>query len=328
MKNSVAPPNADGGEEPGSLLEELGEDLVRGGRSAVIAQSPWRLAWNRLRRDRVAMASALVIILIMLMAILAPLIAAITGHGPQEQFRETGLTIGGLPVGPGREFWLGTDNLGRDLLVRIAYGARASLVVGILSTTLASLLGVLIGVIAGYFGGVVDSILARAMDVVLSFPYLLAAIALVAIVGPSLEVTVIVIAFFAFASVGRIVRGQTLSLKSREFVEASRSVGSGRWRTMFVDILPNLIAPVLIYATLLIPVAIIFAASLEFLGLGVPPPTATWGGMLSNSVRYYQFAWWFVVFPGVALLLTTLAFNLFGDGVRDALAPEMQSRRN
>jgi len=160
---------------------------------------------------------------------------------------------------------------------------------------------------------------------VLSLPYLVFAIALIAVVGPGLPVSIAVIAFFSFASVGRIVRGQVLSITQKEFIEAARSLGASDLRIMFVDILPNVLAPVIVYATLLIPASIVFEATLSFLGLGVVPPTASWGGMLSESIQYYQVAWWYVVFPGAALLITTLAFNLLGDSVRDAFDPRFTS---
>lgn len=284
-------------------------------------RSPWALAWDRLRRDRVAMISLGVIVVIILMAILAPLATAITGHGVNEQFHRTGLTPDGLPKGPSSQFWLGTDDLGRDIFVRIVYGARVSLLVGVVSTALTVVIGVVVGLAAGFLGGIVDTILARLVDVILSVPFLLVAIALVSVTGPSLLVTVLVIGFFSWASMARIVRGQVLSLREREFVEAARSIGAGSWRTMFVDVLPNVLAPVIVYASLLIPVVIVVEATLSFLGLGLPPPTADWGGMISEANNYYQTAWWFVVFPGAALLITTLAFNLFGDGVRDAFDP-------
>jgi peptide/nickel transport system permease protein len=277
---------------------------------------------SRLRRDRVAVASALVILLLVLVALAAPLISHLVGHGPDTQYRSTGLTPDGLPVRPSHTFLLGTDNLGRDLLVRIVYGTRISLLVGVVSTLLAVALGVVIGVAAGYYGGAVDTVLARTMDVMLSFPFLLFAIALVSIVGPSLTVSILVIAFFTWAAVGRIVRGQTLSIKEREYIDAARALGSSDLRIMAVEILPNLVAPVIVYTTLLIPTAIVFESTLSFLGMGVVPPTPTWGNMLSDSLQYYQVAWWFVLFPGLALLITTLAFNLLGDSVRDALAGE------
>jgi peptide/nickel transport system permease protein len=291
------------------------------GEARIEGRSPLQLAWERLRRDRVAMISLVVIGLIILVAICAPLIAAAIGHGPNDQFRQTGLTPQGLPKPPSSTFLLGTDDLGRDLLVRIAYGSRISLVVGVVSTLLAVTLGVVIGVVAGYFSGFVDTVLARLVDVVLSIPFVLAGIAIVSISGPSFTVTILVIAFFSWSSIARIVRGQVLSVREREYVEAARSLGASDGRIMFVDILPNVLAPVIVYTTLLIPAAIVAEATLSFLGLGVPPPTATWGGMLDGSLNYYRVAWWYLLFPGLALLTTTLAFNLFGDGVRDAFDP-------
>jgi peptide/nickel transport system permease protein len=292
---------------------------------AVEGRSPWQLAWARLRRDTTAIVSAALLLLLVLFAVLAPVIAHLTHHGPYEQFHDTGLTVDGLPVGPGTHgFLLGTDNLGRDLLVRIAYGARISLMVGVVSTLLATVAGVVIGLLAGYYRGVVDTALSRFMDVVLSFPFLLFSIALVSVFGAKLAIAVGVIAFFSWAAIGRIVRGQTLSLREKEFVEAAHSLGSSDLRIMFFDILPNLVAPVIVLATLLVPTAIVFESTLSFLGLGVPPPTATWGGIISDSLSYYQVAWWFPLFPGLALLLTTLAFNLLGDSVRDALDPTAQ----
>jgi peptide/nickel transport system permease protein len=287
----------------------------------VEGRTPLRLALARLRRDRVAMVSAAVIALLIVVAVAAPLIAHLAGHDPSTQYRETGLTPAGLPVAPDRHFWFGTDNLGRDVFVRVVYGTRISLLVGVVSTLLAVAFGVVVGVAAGYFQGAVDTVLARFMDVVLSLPFLLFAIALVAVAGPSIVVSVSVIAFFSWAAVGRIVRGQTLSIREREYIEAARALGAGDFRIMFVDVLPNLVAPVIVYTTLLIPTAIVFEATLSFLGMGVVPPTPTWGNMLSDALQFYQVAWWFILFPGLALLITTLAFNLLGDGVRDALDP-------
>jgi peptide/nickel transport system permease protein len=291
---------------------------------AIQARSPWTLAWARLRRDPVAIVCAGVIVLIALVAILAPLISHLVGHAPDAQYQDVGLTPEGLPRGPTRHFLLGTDDLGRDVLVRVAYGARISLLAGVVASSLAVLVGVVVGLTAGYFGGAADSFLSRFMDVILSFPFLLFAIALVSIVGPSLGVAIGVIVFFSWASVGRVVRGQTLSIKEKEYVEAARSLGAGDLRIMFVDILPNLLAPVLVYLTLLVPASIAFEATLSFLGLGVVPPTPTWGNMLAESLGYYRVAWWFVLFPGAGLLITTLSFNLLGDSVRDALDPRAE----
>lgn len=300
---------------PGQLGFALEGDEPEG---TIQARNPWHLAWERLRGDRVAIGSAVVIALIVAVAVAAPVFSLLTGHGVDTQYRTTGLTPDGLPTPPSREFWLGTDDLGRDLVVRIAYGARISLLVGVVATLLTVAIGVVVGLAAGYFGGAVDTVLARLVDVVLSFPFLLFAISLVSLTGPSLGVAIVAISAFSWAAVARIVRGQVLSVREREFVEAARSVGASDWRIIFVDVLPNVLAPIIVYTTLLIPTVIVVEATLSFLGLGVPPPTPTWGGMLSDAVNYYQVAWWYVVFPGAALVLTTLAFNLLGDGVRDA----------
>jgi peptide/nickel transport system permease protein len=286
-------------------------------------RSPWRLGLARLAHDRASMISAGVIILIVLVAIFAPVFAAITGHGVDQQFyAPVGLTPDGQPLGPSSHFLLGTDTLGRDLLVRIAYGARISLIVGVLATVITVAIGAAVGLIAGYFGGLVDSSLARLMDLLLAIPYLLLGISLVTVLGPGLTVVIIVISILGWATVGRIVRGQVISIREKEYVEAARSLGAGPWRIMFIDILPNVIAPIIVYTSLLIPVTIVTEASLSFLGVGIPPPTADWGQMISDSQSVYQYgAWWYLVFPSLALLITTLAFNIFGDGVRDAFDP-------
>jgi peptide/nickel transport system permease protein len=287
----------------------------------VEGRSPWQLAWSRLRHDKVAIGSFAVICLIVLLAIFAPVIAHLVGHGPTAQFRSTGLNAEGIPAGPGSTFYFGADNLGRDVFLRVIYGARISLLVGVVASGLAVLVGLLVGLAAGYFAGFVDTMLSRFMDAVLALPFLMFAIALVSLVGPGLTITIAVIAFFSWASVGRIVRGQVMSVKAREFIEAARSVGSTHLRIMFVDLLPNVLPPAIIYATMLIPLSIVFESTLSFLGIGVLPPTATWGNMLAEAIPYYQVAWWFVAFPGLALVITTMAFNLLGDSVRDALDP-------
>jgi peptide/nickel transport system permease protein len=303
-----------------STQAPLEEPAVRG----IEGRSPLRLVLARLRTDRVALASVAVILLIVVLAIVAPLIEAITGHSATITNVDTGTDANGQPLPPGGGFLLGTDNLGRDILVRIAYGARISLLVGVLATAIATVVGVVVGLFAGYFGGWLDSILARIMDVVLSFPYVLFAIVLVSVFGSSLPLTILVIAFFSFAAIGRIVRGQALSQREKEYVEAAHSLGAGNLRIMFVDILPNLVAPVIVLATLLIPAAIIFESTLSFLGLGVQPPTPSWGNMLSDAEGVGFQAWWFYIFPMLFLLATTLAFNLLGDAVRDALDPRTE----
>ncbi|HEY7596732.1 MAG TPA: ABC transporter permease [Actinophytocola sp.] len=305
------PALAVGTEEPGQPVE---------------GRSPWRLAWDRLRHDRVAVVCAVFIGLLVLVAVLAEPISMLVGYGPTQQDRTGGITTDGLPTPPSPHHLLGTDNLGRDILVRIVYGSQVSLLVGVGAAVAAVVIGVVVGLCAGYLGPAVDTVLARLMDVVLSFPFLLFAIALVTVAGPSELIEIAVIAFFSWAAVGRIVRGQTLAIREKEYVEAARSLGAGDVRIMFVDVLPNLVAPVIVYTTLLIPVSIVFEATLSYLGVGIIPPTPSWGNMISDSQNFYQVAWWFLVFPGLALVLTTLAFNLLGDSVRDALDPRTEFR--
>jgi ABC-type dipeptide/oligopeptide/nickel transport system permease subunit len=297
-------------------------------------KSPWVLGWRRLRKDRAAMIALGGIVFIVAVAIFAPVVAAITGHGNLQQFRSTGLDVTGTPVGPNGTFWFGADEQGRDLLVRIAYGARISLIVGVVATALTVLGGTIIGLAAGYFGKIVDSILARFMDWLLAVPFLLFAISLFSVVQvhpigwgwfsikPGLPIVIIVLGFFGWASVGRLVRGQVLSIREKEYVEAARALGAGPWRIMVIDILPNLMAPLIVYSTLLIPVTIVGEATLSFLGVGVLPPTADWGAMIGDSASIFLYGpWWYLVFPSAALLFTTLSFNIFGDGVRDAFDP-------
>lgn len=307
-----------------TALVEPAAPVAEGEAAAKIeGKSPWRLGFERLRRDRAAMISLGIIFAIVLIAIFAPVIAAIVGHGPNQQFSAPiGQTAEGQPVGPSTTFWMGTDTVGRDVLVRIAYGARISLIVGVVATVVTVTIGAIVGLASAFFGGFTDSILARLMDWLLAVPFLLLAISLVSVIGPGLSVLIIVIGFLGWASVGRIVRGQVLTIKEKEYVEAARSLGAGPWRIMFIDILPNVIAPIIVYTSLLIPVTIVAEASLSYLGVGIPAPTADWGQMISDSQSVYQYgAWWYLVFPSLALLITTLAFNIFGDGVRDAFDP-------
>lgn len=294
----------------------------------VQARGSGRLTLTRLLRDPASIASLIAILLIIAFALCAPLIAAWTGHGPTEQFRETGLTPEGIPVGPNSEFLLGTDQLGRDVLVRLAYGAQVSLLVGVLASIVASVIGIAIGTISGFSGGIVDTVLSRTMDLVMSVPFLLCAIALVSVLGPSLSLSIAVIVFFSWTGLARVIRGQVLALRHREFVEAARSLGASRTSIMFRDILPNLVVPIIVYTTLMIPAAIVFEATLSFLGLGIVPPTPSWGNMLADAANgsLYLVAWWMVVVPGGALLALTLAFNLLGDGLRDALDPAAVSK--
>jgi peptide/nickel transport system permease protein len=313
-----------------SILESAGLDArqAAAGQEAdrpVEGRTQWQLTWRRLRGDKVAMISIAVIIIMVVLAIMAPVFASITGHPPNTAYPIQGENEVGNPIGPGvNGFWLGTDSVGRDVFVRILYGARISLFVGVVTTAIATLVGVAVGLIAGYFGGIIDSVLARFTDAVLAFPYVILALALAVVFGPSLTIILAVISFFSWAAIARIVRGQTLAIKEKEYIEAARSLGAGPFRIMFIDILPNLLAPVLVVATLLIPNAVVFESTLSYLGLGIQPPTASWGNMLADASNFYQVAWWYLLFPALFLLVTTLAFNLLGDGIRDAMDPRTE----
>ena len=304
------------------MSETLIEEGEAPASTKIEGRSPWRLAYERLRGDRAAKIAFATILVIVLLAILAPVFAKILGHGPNQQFIDIGENANGGPVPPSSTFWLGTDNNGRDLFIRTLYGARISLIVGVLATGISVVLGVVLGLAAGYIGGFVDTVIARLIDVMLSIPFLILAISIAYISGPSLFLVIIIVGVLSFTYLARIVRGQVISIKSREFIEAARALGARPWRIMFVDLLPNVMAQIIVYATLLIPAAIVFEASLSFLGVGVPPPTADWGAMISDASGFFQYGyWWFLLFPSVALLTTTLAFNIFGDSVRDALDP-------
>jgi len=262
----------------------------------------------------------------MIVAALAAGIAAdIVGHDPNQQYRDM-LNPFGTPLGPSSEFWFGADDLGRDLFVRVLYGARVSLAIAIVATGIEVVIGVLLGMLSGYLRGATDTVISRVIDVILSVPVLLLGIALGVSLGASISLVVALIAFFGWPYIARIVRGQTLSLRESQFVEAAASVGASTPYILFREILPNLIAPILIYATLIIPVNIVIEASLSFLGVGVQEPTADWGAMLARAtpLAAQGAAWWYITFPGVALFITVLGFNLLGDGLRDALDPRSE----
>jgi peptide/nickel transport system permease protein len=301
----------------------------------VTGRSPWQLFWRRFKRDRFALAGIGVIVLMAVIALTAGLIAQLVGHGPNEVFNRVALDDVGLPIGPQGEFWFGADTAGRDLFVRVMYGARTSLTVALFATGLEVVIGVFFGLLAGFYRGKVDTFVSRLIDIVLSLPILLLALGLVAacslsrtgclggLIRPGILLVSYVIALFGWPYIARIVRGQILSIREKEFIEAARSQGAGDIRIMMRDILPNVAAPIIVYTTLIIPANILFEASLSFLGIGVPPEVPSWGKMLSDagSGSLFTVAWWMLVFPGVFLFLTTLAFNLVGDGMRDALDP-------
>jgi peptide/nickel transport system permease protein len=280
----------------------------------------------------VALAAAIFIVLLVLMAVFAPLVVDIAGaRGPNDQSTKY-LDSFGTPTGPSSHNIFGVDQLGRDVFSRVVYGARVSLEVAILATALSVALGVLVGMIAGYYRGWIDTVLSRFIDVLLAFPILLLALGIGAscslgkgclggLLQPGLSVVVFVIAFVNWTYIARIIRGQVLSMREKEFVEAARALGASDRRIIFREILPNLVAPIIVYSTLIIPTNILFEAALSFLGVGVQPPNPSWGAMIANATEIFDTAWWYMVFPGAALLLTVLAFNLLGDGLQDALNP-------
>jgi peptide/nickel transport system permease protein len=279
------------------------------------------LAWRRFRRDRLALVGAAIALALVVVAIAAPLLAP---YDPAEQF-DDGLTLQGLPVPStlpesGR-FVLGTDANGRDLLSRILYGARVSLTVGVLANLLAVSIGTLIGATAGYVGGWVEVVLMRFTEIMMAFPTLLLAIALVAILRPSLWIIIFVIGAVYWTWIARVIYGQVLVLRRREFVEAARCVGARDGRIIMRHILPHLVPTVIVWGSLGIATNVMLEASLSYLGIGVQPPTPSWGGMIQQGQQFYRTAPWLVIYPGLAIMLTVFAFNLLGDGLRDALDP-------
>jgi ABC-type dipeptide/oligopeptide/nickel transport system permease subunit len=370
--------------------------------AAIAARSPLQLFWRRLRRDRVALVALTFILVLIVVAIFAPLIVKLVGARPPNEQSTRFFDEFGSPSGPSSDKLLGVDDLGRDVFSRVLYGARISLEVAFIATALIVVIGVVIGMVAGYYRGWVDTVLSRSMDVMLAFPVLLLALGLGAacsfgngcipvnydragtviiifalagmafsvgrlmfanhrageladrlesrdflsrvipwgvvlllglvvefvlpsktpgIITPGLPVVIFVISFSGWPYMARIIRGQVLSVREKEFVEAARSLGASDARILFRHILPNLVAPIIVYTTLLIPTNILFEAALSFLGIGVQPPTASWGSMISDATGIFDTAWWFMTFPGLALLFTVLSFNLIGDGLQDALNP-------
>jgi peptide/nickel transport system permease protein len=304
---------------------------------SVQGRSLGRIAWERLKRDKLALTGGIVVLLLVVVALFAPVITSLLGQDPNEYHENLIDPLFSTPTGSlggiSGSHLLGVEPVnGRDILARILYGARISLLVGFMSAVVAVILGTVLGILAGFFGGWVDSVISRIMDGLLAFPQLLFIIALVSVMpndllglsGSSVRVFVmiLVIGFFGWPYIGRVVRGQTLSLREREYVEAARSLGAGRLYILFKELLPNLVAPIVVYTTMMIPTNILTEAALSFLGVGVKPPTASWGQMLSSAIDYYESDPMYMVVPGVAIFITVLAFNLFGDGVRDALDPK------
>jgi peptide/nickel transport system permease protein len=307
-----------------------GLELLEAG-PAIAARSPLELFWRRFRRDRVAIVSLGFIVLLIVLALAAPLVIKLIGlPGPNVQ-NPNATDAFGSPLGPSSAHPFGVDQLGEDVMSRTIYGARVSLEVGIIGTAISTVIGVAVGTIAGYYRGAVDTALSRLVDIVLSIPILLLGLGVGAACGvrgcvsgliqPGIGVIIFLISLATWPYMARIVRGLVLSLREREFVQASRALGASDSRIMFREILPNIVAPVIVYSSLLIPTNILLEASLSYLGVGIRPPTASWGQMISQATPIFNTAWWYMTFPGVALLLTVLAFNLLGDGLQDALNP-------
>jgi len=313
------------------VMEPLDDSVSSG--EEIVARSPLQLFWRRFRRDRVALTGLAFIVLLLLVAIFAPLVVKIFGvPGPNTQDTTALDPNFGTPVGPSGAHPFGVDDLGRDVFARVVYGARVSLEVAFIATGISVLVGVTVGMVAGFFRGWVDTLLSRLMDIMLAFPILLLAIGLASacslgkgclggLIKPGLSTVIIVIALASWAYIGRIIRGQVLSLREKEFVDASRALGASNARIIFREILPNLVAPIIVYSTLILPTIVLFEAALSFLGVGVQPPTASWGQMIAAASPIFDTAWWYMFFPGIALVLTVLAFNLVGDGLQDALNP-------
>jgi ABC-type dipeptide/oligopeptide/nickel transport system permease subunit len=313
--------------------EDTGLDQMVRGETAVAARSPMQLFWRRFRRDKVAIVALLFICALILVAIFAGPITKLVGAPAPNVQQTSALDDFGLPEGPSSEHIMGVDPLGRDVFSRVLYGARVSLTVAFIGTGLSVIFGVILGIIAGFYRRWIDTAIARTLDVMLAFPVLLFGLGIATacsgengcvggLIQPGLSVVIAIIVMANTPYVARIIRGQVLSLREKEFVEASRSLGASNRRIMFRDILPNLVAPIIVYSSLFIPANILLEAALSFLGVGVQPPTASWGDMLSDAVSNFDTAWWFMLYPGLALLLTVLAFNLVGDGLQDALNPK------
>ena len=298
------------------------------------ARSPRQIFWARFKKDKAALAGAAAIITLALLAVCAPLVADAVGRGPNDlSLARTMTDEFGLPKGPNSTFWFGADKAGRDLFVRVVYGARTSLTVALFATGISVFVGVVLGMVAGHFGGKTDAVISRVIDVILSLPLLLFAIGIAAacsttkegclggVAKPGLGLVVFIIAVFSWPYIARIVRGNTLSIREREYIEAARSLGAGNMRLMFREVLPNLAAPIIVYSTLVVPANVIFEASLSFLGVGLPQSVPSWGRMLSEAADLLEVAPWMMLFPALFLVLTTLSFNLLGDGLRDALDP-------
>ncbi|MBN6186180.1 ABC transporter permease [Aneurinibacillus sp. BA2021] len=277
--------------------------------------SPWRDAWYQLKKQKTALIGLFVILFFIVVGLLAPVITSQPWDGQNlaEKLKP-----------PSAQHWFGTDDLGRDIFTRVVYGARISLWVGFFSVVGSIVVGTTLGLVAGYFGRWVDTVISRLFDIILAFPSILLAIAIVTILGPGLSNALIAIAIINVPTYGRLVRSRVLSIKEEEYITAAKVLGMSHVRILFSHILPNSMAPIIVQGTLGVATAVLEAAALGFLGLGAQAPQPEWGKMISDSRQYITAAYWTVLFPGLAIMLTVLGFNLFGDGLRDALDPKMK----
>lgn len=275
----------------------------------------YTIFWQRFRHNRFAMAGGIIVAALFVVSFLAPYV---TPYDPA--------TIDAYHVllPPSASHWMGTDELGRDVFTRVVYGARISLKVGFVAVGIAITIGTVVGLLAGYYGGWIDSLLMRFVDIMLCFPTFFLILAVIALLEPSIWYIMLIIGITGWMGVARLVRAEVLSIKERDYITAARSIGASNTRIIFRHILPNAAAPVLVAATLGVAGAILTESALSFLGIGVQPPTPSWGNILTSGKDYLEFAWWLSLFPGVAILVTVLAYNLLGEGIRDALDPRLQ----
>jgi peptide/nickel transport system permease protein len=277
--------------------------------------SPLRLFWQRFRGNRFAVAGGIVVVVLFLVSFLAPLI---TPYDPNT------IDAWNVLLPPSAKHWFGTDEIGRDVFTRVVYGARVSLKVGFVAVGIAAAIGTVIGLLSGFYGGWVDTILMRFVDIMLCFPTFFLILAVIAMLEPSIWYVMIIIGLTGWMGVARLVRAEVLTLREREFVMAARTLGASDFRIIFRHVLPNALSPVLVSATLGVAGAILTESALSFLGIGVPPPNPSWGNILTSGKEFIEFAWWLSLFPGLAIFITVLAYNLVGEGVRDALDPRLK----
>jgi peptide/nickel transport system permease protein len=290
-------------------------------RAAPESSSDLQQALRKLLRRPPALFGLFCVVVVIMWAIVPGLFAPL---GPLDQSLDRYLKPPGYVDAEGRTYWLGTDQQGRDILSRVIWGSRISLFVGIATVIVSGLVGVTLGLMAGYFGGKLDAVISRIVDTALAIPFILLAMALIAILGPSLQNIILAIALRTWIIYARVVRGEVLALKEREFIVGARAAGCTTLRILAVYLLPNVFSSTIVVGTLYLGRMIIIEASLSFLGVGVPPPTPTWGGMLSDGRAFLETAWWIAFFPGVVLMLTVLGVNLLGDWLRDVLDPQMK----